>query len=292
MPLPLYQGLHAPQRPDHSHMHMGLWFERYFDGYTQDFGEVSKDGRSDWIKALRAPQLGNKADLQAKQARLQALVQAQGGQTRVYHCPGNFVTGLGNPHPIENGFLWHPTQPGDWHSPVPVSYLVARNLKLQFAIAPRPGVISADMLEQEMANVWLALDKALQWLGAGAKTAIGFGQFKEDSADRLERQEAEKQAAQAARTAGMSEAQKRIDAYISTMRDVLDKYPNRKKDRANTELHNQARALVKEATEAADWSAEDKKAAALAVEEWLPKLVEIDIKDERRKLKLSALKGM
>ena len=38
-------------------------------------------------------------------------------------------------------------------------------------------------------------------------------------------------------------------------------------------------------------SAEDKLAAALAIEEWLPKLVALDIKDERKKLKLSALKG-
>ena len=43
--------------------------------------------------------------------------------------------------------------------------------------------------------------------------------------------------------------------------------------------------------EGADWTAPEKLAAANAIEEWLPKLVErIDIKDERKKLKLALLK--
>jgi CRISPR-associated protein Cmr6 len=51
-----------------------------------------------------------------------------------------------------------------------VGYLTARDLHLQFAVLPRPGV-AADALEL----VWQALDYALQWLGAGGKTAQGFG---------------------------------------------------------------------------------------------------------------------
>lgn len=381
MPLPLYQGLHAPSRPEHSQVNMGLWFERYFDGYAPDFCEVDKDSRSSWLRDLKTSKLGSPNDLQAKKDRLQSMVQAQGGQTRVFHCAGNFVTGLGNPHPIENGFLWHPTlgmpylpgsavkglvralvetayqggdkalvlkrwfgtaekgdvaeasgcfiffdalptqpcellpeimtphmgkwyekggeaplkadtQPGDWHSPVPVGYLVARNLKLQFAIAPRAGAIPADQLATEIANVWKALEHALDWLGAGAKTAIGFGQFKEDSADRLKRAEDEKRSADQARTANMSEAQKIVDTYIREMREELEKYPNRKKDNPNGERHQKARTLAKTATDSSDWSAEDKHAAALAIEEWLPKLVAIDLKDERKKLKLGALKSL
>lgn len=269
MALPLYQGLHAPNQPQPATMHMGLWFERYFDGYAPDFGEVDKDARGKWLKALKTQQLGNKAELQDKAAKLQQLAIAQGGQARTYHCEGNFVTGLGNLHPLENGFLWHPTlgmpylpgsavkglvralvetayhgddrsavlkrwfgteekgdvaeasgcliffdalptqpcellpeimtphigkwyekggknpqaadtQPGDWHSPVPVGYLVARKLSLQFAIAPRAGAIAAMQSEAELANVWLALDKALEWLGAGGKTAIGFGRMESE----------------------------------------------------------------------------------------------------------------
>ncbi|MEZ5643333.1 MAG: hypothetical protein R3E70_15105 [Burkholderiaceae bacterium] len=49
--------------------------------------------------------------------------------------------------------------------------------------------------------------------------------------------------------------------------------------------------MAKAAHEGADWSADDKCAAAEAIESWLPKLVQVDIKDERKKLKLSVLKG-
>lgn len=279
MPLPLYQGLHAPSQPQPATMHMGLWFERYFNGYAPDFGEVDKDARSEWLRALKTQQLGSKASLQDKAAKLQQLATVQGGQARDYHCAGNFVTGLGNPHPLENGFLWHPTlampylpgsavkglvralvetayqgedkpavlkrwfgtekkgdvaqasgcfiffdalptapcellpevmtphmgkwyekggktpqatdtQPGDWHSPVPMGYLVARNLRLQFAIAPRAGAIAPEQVQAELANVWNALDKALDWLGAGGKTAIGFGRMESEQQKQAQREEA------------------------------------------------------------------------------------------------------
>ena len=62
--------------------------------------------------------------------------------------------------------------PGDWHSPVPVGYLTARKLQLQFAILPRANLATA---QQDIDGVWQALDYGLQWLGAGAKTAQGFG---------------------------------------------------------------------------------------------------------------------
>lgn len=273
MPLPLYLDMRAPAAPALATMHMGLWFERYFDGYATDFSEVDTERRSKWLREFKTAQLGDKNALKAKAEKIRLLAVAQGGQARTYHCEGNFVTGLGNPHPLENGFLWHPTlgmpylpgsavkglvralvetayhaedkplvlkrwfgtetkgdvaeasggliffdalpvaccellpevmtphmgkwyekggktplasdtQPGDWHSPVPVGYLVARKLSLQFAIAPRSGAVDADQL----ANVWKALDKALEWLGAGAKTAIGFGRMESDEGRQLKKE--------------------------------------------------------------------------------------------------------
>jgi len=63
------------------------------------------------------------------------------------------------------------------------------------------------------------------------------------------------------------------------------------KERPNEAFHNRVRQLVKSALEGANWTAPEKLAAANAIEEWLPKLVErIDIKDERKKLKLALLK--
>lgn len=51
-----------------------------------------------------------------------------------------------------------------------------------------------------------------------------------------------------------------------------------------------ARKLAKEALEGAGWTAEERRAAAEAIEEWLPKVVQVDMKDERKKLRLAALK--
>jgi len=63
------------------------------------------------------------------------------------------------------------------------------------------------------------------------------------------------------------------------------------KDNPNTAYHQKARELAKAAGEEAGWTVEEKNAAADAIEEWLPKLVKIEIKDERRKLKLAALRS-
>jgi CRISPR-associated protein Csm5 len=65
---------------------------------------------------------------------------------------------------------------------------------------------------------------------------------------------------------------------------------NAKKDKPNQGLHQKAQTLVREAM-SSDWSAEDKVALASALEEWIPKAVACEWKDERKKLKIAALKG-
>ena len=258
---PLYRGLQAPLAPNPGAMHLGLWFERFFHGYENDFAAVNTEGRSAWLRQFDLKQVGTRSELQAKAEKIQQLAASQGGQARIYQCTAPFVTGMGNPHPLENGFTWHPTLglpylpgsavkglvravvetawqgedkagvlqrwfgteakgdvpehsgcfifldalptapcalvpevmtphmgkwyekggktppdktnlPGDWHSPVPVGYLTARKLQLQFAILPRANLATA---QQDIDGVWQALDYGLQWLGAGAKTAQGFG---------------------------------------------------------------------------------------------------------------------
>jgi|SRR5690554_591594 len=83
------------------------------------------------------------------------------------------------------------SQPGDWHSPVPVNFLVTEKAKFLFAIAPRT--------EEAKAYVKEAMDylkEALAWLGAGAKTAAGYGHmsFDEYSTQFLFASDEEKQA--------------------------------------------------------------------------------------------------
>ena len=65
-----------------------------------------------------------------------------------------------------------PEVPADWHSPNPIPFLVLESgAEFQFGIAPRAGA------EVELDRVEIWLKEALEWLGAGAKTAVGYGRF-------------------------------------------------------------------------------------------------------------------
>lgn len=63
------------------------------------------------------------------------------------------------------------SMPGDWHNPVPVPFLVATESRFLFAIAPRSPQVPEALVREAMEH----LIQALAWLGAGAKTAAGYG---------------------------------------------------------------------------------------------------------------------
>lgn len=108
MVLPLYQGLLAPAKPDHT-SHMGLWFERYFSAHPDDFDGVDETARSQWLKTCVRPNYGEQRRLVDKAIRNLDMARSFGGDARIYKCAGRFVTGTGNAHPMENGFTWHST---------------------------------------------------------------------------------------------------------------------------------------------------------------------------------------
>ncbi|WP_432785088.1 hypothetical protein AAEX37_02016 [Oligella sp. MSHR50489EDL] len=65
--------------------------------------------------------------------------------------------------------------PGDWHAPIPVSFLVTSDAQFLFSIASRNEAGKAyvkEAMEQ--------LKEALKWLGSGAKTAAGYGHMSYD----------------------------------------------------------------------------------------------------------------
>ena len=67
--------------------------------------------------------------------------------------------------------------PGDWLSPTPIPFLTtAAGTPFLFGIVPC-GVADQDV---ETASAWLR--EALDWAGAGAKTAVGYGRFRLDDA--------------------------------------------------------------------------------------------------------------
>ncbi len=67
------------------------------------------------------------------------------------------------------------TTPSDWVNPNPIPFLVVEaGAKFSFAFAPRPG---GDCQPNDLANLKTWLRLSLEIVGAGAKTAIGFGRM-------------------------------------------------------------------------------------------------------------------
>lgn len=267
MQAPLYRdALASLAKPDSAHA--GLWFERFFNGYDREW-TVAADAKQTWIKSVTGKQ-GDVAKLSDFASRQQVLVSVLQGESRFYKTDWHFVTGMGNPHPVENGFTWHPTLavpylagsavkglvrawvemnddclsdeekksrlkhwfgtedkkevaeqagnfiffdalpneppvllcdimtphmgkwyeqgdtgslnpdviPADWHEPVPVPFLAVKEARFVFSIAARHPENKADV--EELEKVFAALKNALCWLGAGAKTAAGYGYMEED----------------------------------------------------------------------------------------------------------------
>jgi CRISPR-associated protein Cmr6 len=169
-----------------------------------------------------------------------------------------------------------------------------------FLVVPAESVFSfhltcdTNRIPEELGAKWqdlmrAAFKHAFDWLGFGAKTAVGYGamQFDEKAEAEAAKEKARRKAdaQRAAMTPAMRAVQDFID-YMASRHESLRGRPNR----ANGEEHNRARQFAKAAHEAADWTAEEKGAAVDALEEWLPKVVVVDMKDERKKLKLTALR--
>lgn len=258
MNLPLHKD--AQQGKKELTSHAGLWYDRFFNHYDKDW-QVPKDekGKLAWVNTVTNSPVGDEAALAQAVERQATICEAVSGEIRVLQSDWHFVTGMGNNHPVENGFAWHhtlgvpyltgaavkgmvrawcevwqdfdkdkirhwfggkgdeqageliffdaipakPVQlkadimtphygdwyakgdaapeangsnvPADWHNPVPVPFLVVdKGQSFQFAVGKR---IDSNINIEEVSK---ALTDALQWLGAGAKTAAGYGRFSED----------------------------------------------------------------------------------------------------------------
>lgn len=286
MTAPLYANCEKPAKCEGN---LGLWFERFFDQYDPRNWEVLKPttnnnqmGNAYWLlKHFGNKKVGDDKQLTAHaQAQMQLAASLQ-GQSHVFKASWHFVTGMGNPHPVENGFAWHPTLgvpyltgaavkglvrsyiennldtdnpenpdkkklllqwfgsdnkdpkeqtydsqagaliffdalpikpvtlgvdimtphmgkwyekggtdqaagtaeavPADWHDPVPVAFLVAKDIALLFSFALRPYP-DADRKRPEIALTEVAdvLSRILDQSGAGGKTATGYGGMQDD----------------------------------------------------------------------------------------------------------------
>jgi CRISPR-associated protein Cmr6 len=107
MAAPLYQGLNMPKQ---CQGHYGLWFERLFNQYSPHNWEFADSTqKSAWLKEFHNKLVGSKENLASHAQSQLMLSQRLQGKALSFKALGHFVTGMGNPHPVENGFAWHPT---------------------------------------------------------------------------------------------------------------------------------------------------------------------------------------
>jgi CRISPR-associated protein Csm5 len=104
-----------------------------------------------------------------------------------------------------------------------------------------------------------------------------------------EQQEAARREQAAEEDARRSPEQREIHALAAALRRRVQELRGGK-ERANAQLHTQVRALARKAL-AEGWSAQDKAALAAMLTEEVPKAIQLDWKDERKKLQISQLAG-
>jgi CRISPR-associated protein Cmr6 len=90
----------------------GLFWGKFFDGFNATFTDFAdkESSKRDFMRKFTGNR-GNATAINAAALRQIALTKALGG---VWFIASNtdaspFVTGTGNSHPVENGFLWHHT---------------------------------------------------------------------------------------------------------------------------------------------------------------------------------------
>ncbi len=117
--------------------------------------------------------------------------------------------------------------PSDWKSPKPIPFLALKEgAKFQFALAARKGA-----KDDDLEKAWGYLEQALEWIGAGAKTAGGFGRFMtktkiEEQAQQFQKDKVatQKQASQMAEKLAaklQSEEEERHANWIPAVGDIV-----------------------------------------------------------------------
>lgn len=97
----------------HSVANKGLLFNRFFEQYNPSWkvyeeGRGTISGKTHFLRRFVGG-CGNNQQLEKQAIRQIQLANSQTGDFSVYQLDGHFVTGMGNSHPVENGFLWHHT---------------------------------------------------------------------------------------------------------------------------------------------------------------------------------------
>jgi len=107
---PFYEAnKHTISKPS-STGHYGLFYERFF-AWNNDYSQSSKEwtAKKNRFINLFDGEIGNQQHLDRVWQRQLGLLERQRGKFVVAKTDWHFVIGMGETHPIENGFTWHHT---------------------------------------------------------------------------------------------------------------------------------------------------------------------------------------
>ena len=145
----------------------------------------------------------------------------------------------------------------------------------------------------------VAAGLSAEWLGFGAKTAVGYGRLSSSTDQVMAREgrlrelaELEKRERRAAERSKRSERQLEIDGFIDACERKFET-PLRDEFVPNKGLYQQAISLSRNAlADGSAWTPDECEELARAFEEWLPKVITgYQPKVARARLKLSSLRG-
>jgi CRISPR-associated protein Cmr6 len=188
------------------------------------------------------------------------------------------------------------SSPHDSGQPTPIYFLtVPPGSVFSFHVGCDPKRLPAELGEGARWRELLAaaFEHAFEWLGFGAKTAVGYGAMKRDAegeqraAAAAEKVRADRE--EAAARDKMTAAQRTIADYEKKMHKRAQEHGGRRTHVGQTE-YQEAQKLAK-AAQSPDWTADDRRAAADAIERWGARLIALEPKELRKKLGLAALRA-
>ncbi|KAF0194312.1 MAG: Cmr6 family CRISPR-associated RAMP protein [Bacillota bacterium] len=110
--IPIYSGCEGLYKIGMKHPNIGLYFNKFFDGWSDQW-QIELGRKQTWLKSMAdaTDTRSSRSDLARYAAvRLASLVGDRRGVLRCYSTCSPLALGLGNAHPVENGFSWHHTQ--------------------------------------------------------------------------------------------------------------------------------------------------------------------------------------
>lgn len=170
--------------------------------------------------------------------------------------------------------------PADWHDPIPVFFLSCKKIKLFFSIAKMPHADN----NIDLKDVWQCLSDALDFIGAGAKTATGYGFMQEKEKAKADIEEDAKQQQKEFAKTNMS----KNELVIFELKENLADY-NSPQGEKNPERFKQTlkTTIILAVTPETEWPSSEKEILkALAIE--IYKILKVDIKKKAKKGKEGA----